>query len=136
MARLPEVPITPEQFRDASKNYLSCLRLSPEAQVLIVTDKLPQNGSPDPHFETRAKMAQLLVGEIGKDHKVAMIEFEETPEDQTLYQHTREALNQLDNTEKVEGNNPPTTIIYLGKKWDNRRNLYKAANDFGEGRTV
>lgn len=41
MARLPEVPITPEQFRDASKNYLNCLRLAPNARVLIVTDSLP-----------------------------------------------------------------------------------------------
>lgn len=136
MARLPEVPVTPEQFRDASKNYLNCLRLAPNAQVLIVTDKMPLNGFPDPHFEARAQMAELLVGAIGKDHKVAKIDFDEAPEDQWLYQHSKEALDQLDSTEKVEGENPPTTIIYLGKKWDNRKNLYKAANDFGKGRLV
>lgn len=133
MAKAVESPINVEQLRNASNNYLRCLRLPPSSKVLIITDTLPKTGNVDPHLQTRVNLSTMLRDQIGKDHQVSMIDFGEKPSDEELYKETEGALKELgeQGDEKSQ-----TTVVYLGNDWGNRRNIYQAANEFGETNDV
>ena len=86
MAKQVEAPISPEQLKDASSNFLSCLRLPTSSQVLIIADKLPETGEIDPHLDIRRELSIILKRQIGDDHPVAMIEFGKEPKLEELPQ--------------------------------------------------
>lgn len=134
MPKAVESPITPEQLKDASKNYLRCLRLPQSSQVLVITDKLPAMGEIDSHTKVRRGLSFSLENEIKSEHKVAVIEFGENPSFEELHNQTTKALRELDslNDQPQES----TTIVYLGNDWNRRRGIYQAANEFGETHKV
>src|SRR3989339_1574850 len=133
MAKAVESPINAEQLRNASNNYLRCLRLPPSSKVLIITDTLPQTRDVDPHLQTRVNLSTMLRDQIGKDHQVSMIDFGDKPKDEELYGETKRVLNELD---ELGDEKSQTTVVYLGNDWGNRRNIYQAANEFGETNDV
>jgi len=134
MPKAVESPVTPEQLRDASKNYLRCLRLPKSSQVLIITDKLTNTLDIDPHFKIRNELSHSLENQIKPDHKVAVLEFEEKPTFDDLHRETTRLLKELD---ELNGKSEETTtIVYLGNDWEKRKGIYQAANEFGETHKV
>jgi len=130
MVRQVEIPISPEQLGNASRNYIDCLNLHPSSQILIITDKLPGIQEIDPHLKVRRDLSAMLRDEIGKDHKVAMIEFDGKQSAEELKSETERALNELN---KLEGRNSAehTTVIFLGEQWKERTGIYAGADEFG-----
>lgn len=134
MAKQVEAPISPEQLKDASMNYLRCLKLKPSSQVLIITDQMPTTGDTDPHLMIRRELASMLESDIERYHPipVAKLEFGEKPTFEELHEQTIRALKELD----ALGGKTTTNIVYLGHDWKDRSGIYQAADEFGEDHTV
>lgn len=137
MAKAVESPINAEQLRNASSNYLRCLRLPPSSKVLIITDTLPTTGDIDPHLQTRVNLSTMLRDQIGKEHQVSMIDFGEKPNEEELHTQTERALKELSDVGRENNSESHSaTIVYLGNDWGERQGIYKAANEFGETNDV
>lgn len=132
MPALAEKPVSPEQLRKASRNYLRCLNLPPSSQVLIITDKI--NGEkPNNDLLARAYMTSSLIEEIGKKtHRVAEVKFDDSLDFSKFREATLQKLKELEEMEGDGEINRTTTIIYLGEKWENRTGMYQAADEFGK----
>lgn len=132
MAKLVETPISPEQLRDASSNYLRCLNLPPSSQVLIITDK-PNGATPDDNLLIRSNLTSSLGRQISREgHRVITINYDNSLSFEDFRAQTNQKLKELDNKEGVEGIiDDTTTIVYLGEKWEKRFGIYQGAEDFG-----
>ena len=128
---IKEQPLSPEQLKGASTNYLRCLNLPPSSQVLIITDKFPKNigEAMQNDLSVREDITTSLKRQINREgHRVAMVSFDNNLSFDEFRAQTNQALKELDNKEGVEGIiDDTTTIVYLGEKWEKRFGMYQGA---------
>lgn len=139
MTNRTERSISPEQLSRAGNNYIRCLNLPKSSQVLIITDKLPEDlkGESDPNLLIRRSMAQKLEEELHKKgHAVTKVEYTGAMDFDSFHKETERVLQELDQLDGTRDANSTTTVVYLGDVYLNRRGIYKAASDFGAKRKV
>lgn len=131
-----ESPLSREQMRSASKNYLRCLNLSPNSQILIIGDSIGKH--PDDDILTRAYISAALFNELGREHQVAFVKFDDSIDYETFRRETYRTLRELNSQENDDKGEDALTIIYLGDSWKNRSGMYHAAEDYGNemGRNI
>ena len=84
---------------------------------------------------TRAYISNLLCRQIKEqNHRVATINFDNSLSHEEFRNQTLQALKELEETGSEGEVNRTTTIVYIGKSWDERFGIYDAADEFGTGK--
>lgn len=131
-----EVPkITERQLSSAAANYIKCLALPPRSQVLVVTDRLPNdsNTSIDPNIDIRIRMASRLITNIGTRFPIKGLWLTDTTKEE-FHDRTSETLRSIEDFQRRRGvlGERITTVIYIGDAWANRGGMYEAIDKFCE----
>jgi len=133
----PQEALSPkEQLRTARNNYLECLNLSSSAQVLIISDEqLPRDSKLDPNITVRRALASSLEEGIRrKGNNTQIIHFSQSAQEADFYDATKLALKELNELNATEDSD--TVVVFLANDLPGRTGMYKAVNEFGEGKTV
>ncbi len=123
---IPLEGIKPGELVLASINYIDALRLPQNGPVLVVTDKLIADSDPDANARRwMAKQMYHLLNSEGRN--VSLLQFDETTPRNEMSQATASALHVLKpDTPSLT----PMTIVYIGKRWENRSGFYDAVAAF------
>lgn len=126
------LPLTQQQIKSAAENYLACLHLAPDSNLLLITDR--RETEADPNAYIRRAIASNLALRTPPHHQITLTSYDAGWDQAQMYEQTIKDLTKF----RTSGGDmdAPTTVVYLGDTWANRAGIYDALDEFGKNNEV